>query len=109
VTFAGKPLAEAMVVFHPVEGSVEGDHKPLAYTTDEGRFDMTTYLTGDGAPAGKYEITVELREPRVVGEETIRDGRNLLPPKYSRPDTSGLTCTVAEGENELPPIAIEDR
>jgi hypothetical protein len=101
----GRPLAEAMVVLHPAnEGEVS--QRPIAYADAEGEFAVTTLKSGDGAPAGRYHITVELRAPRLAGEETIRDGKNLLPARFSDPATSGLSYEVKPGDNLIPPIAV---
>jgi hypothetical protein len=43
------------------------------------------------------------------GEELVRDGRNLLPARYSRPETSGLQYEVVVGENQVPPLALRSR
>lgn len=104
-----KPLGEAMVVLHPQGGDGALKQKPIAYTDADGRFRMTTFQSNDGAPAGPYAITVELRAPRTVGEEVVRDGRNLLPPRYADPATSGLKVDVVEGENVIPPIDVAGR
>jgi hypothetical protein len=106
---AGKPIADAIVTLHPSSSSPDLTQRPIAYSDAEGRFSMTTFETGDGAPTGKYAITVEWRAPRTVGEEVIRDGRNLLPPRYSEPETSKLNVNVTEGDNEIPPIDIPRR
>jgi hypothetical protein len=109
VRFNGQPLAEALVVFHPQSGGAPGTPKPFAQTDAQGNFRLSTRTAGDGAPAGEYHITVELRELRQVGEETSRDGPNLLPPRFAHPDQSGLRHTVAEGHNEVPPLEISAR
>lgn len=101
-----KPLAEAMIVLHPAGGDMEGKQKPVAYSDAAGRFAVSTRVLGDGAPPGEYSITVELRAPQTLGEETVRNGPNLLPSRYAQPVTSGLRCTVANSENELPPIDL---
>ncbi len=105
----GKPLAEAMVVFHPLEPKSRIHPKPMAYCDEQGRFQLMTYQAGDGAPAGRYAITVELRAPRPIGEEIVRDGPNTLPARYGRPETSPLALQVVEGDNEVPPLAIAER
>jgi hypothetical protein len=106
VLLAGKPLAEAMIVFHPLDAPPTGAPKPLAYCDAEGRFALTTMQTGDGAPPGRYAVTVELRAARQIGEEMVRDGRNLLPPQYADPQRTPLKYDVAAGANELPAIQI---
>ena len=106
VLMAGKPLVEAMVVFHPLDARAAGAPKPVAYSDAEGRFALTTLQTGDGAPPGRYVVTVELRAARQIGEEMVRDGRNLLPPQYADPQRTPLKYDVATGANELPAIQI---
>lgn len=107
VSYKGKPLAEAMVVLHPLDGSVEGDHKPIARSAADGTFSLTTFKDNDGAPPGQYGITVELRAPQTIGEEVVRNGAHLLPVKYSKPETSGLKFAVElQGSNEIPPINL---
>jgi hypothetical protein len=102
----GKPLAESVVVLHRIGGDVEGNQKPMAIAKPDGTFELTTYHSGDGAPPGEYAITVELRGLVTGGEEPVRTGPNTLPAKYAKPESSGLKCTVVEGENEIPAIDI---
>jgi hypothetical protein len=109
ITFNGKPLAEAIVVLHPADGDVAGNQKPMATTDAGGNFELTTFTRNDGAPVGDYAITIELRAVETGGEEPVRTGRNLLPPRYAKPETSGLKYMVVEGENQIPPIEIAPR
>lgn len=109
VTLDSKPLAEATVVFHPLDALLQSAPKPLAYTDADGRYALTTFRRTDGAQAGQYTITIELRAPRQVGEELVRDGRNLLPARYAGPETSGLRYEVIVGENAVPPLALTSR
>lgn len=104
-----KPLAEAMIVLHPVGREMEGKQKPLGYSDQSGHFELTTWQSGDGAPPGVYSITVELRALRRVGEEMIRDGRNLIPDRYAKPQASQFRCEITEGTNELPPLSLSSR
>ncbi|MBI2825173.1 MAG: hypothetical protein HYX69_10850 [Planctomycetia bacterium] len=106
---AAEPVAEAMVVFHPLSSSAEAPQKPLAYTDAEGQFALTTDKPNDGAPEGEYAITVELRAPRQIGEETVRDGPSQLPAKYARPETTPLRYRVVPGMNDVPPLAVGPR
>jgi hypothetical protein len=107
VTYRKKPLAEAVVTFHPKTSQPPGH--PLSATTDaQGRFKLTTKTPNDGASPGDYTVTVVLREKRRDGDEEVRNGRNLLPSKYSEPGTSGLTATVKPQDNVLEPFALTD-
>lgn len=103
----GKPLAEAVVVFHRIGGDVEGNQKPMAIAKGDGSYDLTTYHSGDGAPPGEYAITIELRALTTGGEEPIRNGRNTLPVKYAKPESSGFKYMVVEGENQVPPFIVK--
>jgi len=109
VLMGGKPLAEAMVAFHPLGEHPAKAPRPVAYCDQEGRFTLTTLKSGDGAPPGRYAITIELREAKLIGEEVVRDGRNLLPPQYGNPQRSPLKCEVVAGDNAVPPIHVEQR
>lgn len=103
----GKPLAEAVVVLHRVGGDIEGNQKPMAIAKPDGTFDLTTFHANDGAPLGDYAITVVLPALTTGGEEPTRNGPNTLPAKYAKPETSGLKCTVVEGDNQIPPIDVK--
>lgn len=109
VTQDGKPLVDVMVVFHPLSPPAEPFPLPLGHTDVQGKFELQTLRAADGAPAGEYAVTLELRELRRSGEELTRDGKNLLPPRYATPRSTPLRYTVVEGENEVPPIAISAR
>ena len=101
-----QPVAEALVVFHPRGGQAKESLQPQAQTDADGWFELTTLKPGDGAQTGEYAITVELREHRLVGEEFVRDGPNLLPARYTRSDSSDLRYKVVAGRNEVPPLIL---
>ena len=109
IRLEGKPLAEAMVVFHPLDPDAPEISKPLAYSDKDGEFELTTLKPRDGAPAGEYAITVELRELIQDGDQMVRDGRNLLPERYRIPSESGLKFTVENEANEVPVIELKSK
>jgi hypothetical protein len=109
VLWNGRPLAEAQVIFHPQFSADEEFPQPIGQTDAQGNFRLSTLQANDGAPVGEYRITIELRDLRNVGEETVRDGPNLLPARFVRPQESGLHFTVVEGENVVPPLEIPAR
>jgi hypothetical protein len=106
VSYRGQPVAEALVVFHPLDG--QPGPKPLAYTDAQGRFTLTTHQAADGARAGEYAVTVELRALTTRGEDQTRDGRHLLPVRYSQPFTSGLRHRVEPDDNIVPMWRLTD-
>jgi len=105
----GKPVAEAYVVFHPTTPIADWNAKPRASTDADGRFTLTTDKASDGAPPGAYQVTVELRGQRQVGEELVRDGAQLLPERYRQPEKSGIQVTIVEGANELPRFELKKK
>jgi hypothetical protein len=103
-----KPVAEALVVFHRLAGS-QPARKPTGTTDDDGYFTLTTDRTDDGAPAGEYAVTVELRGWITRGEEQVRDGPNQLPARYADPARTDLRCLVRSGKNEAEAFRLSAR
>jgi hypothetical protein len=96
-----KPAPKAIVTFHPLGtmGVETGPEtvNPHGVVAEDGTFQLTTYSPNDGAPAGKYAVTIIWRtEPRSRDEEE----RTLLPLRYGHPGSSGLRAEVKEGPNE---------
>ncbi len=99
----GQPLHYASVVLHPA-WEVAGEFtKPRGTTDADGRFQLTTFEGADGAPTGKYFVTVQ----QWVTPKPDEGPRNQLKPKYAAPQTSGIEVTITEGENVLPAISVD--
>jgi len=97
VTYDGKPLAEATVVFSPV-----GEQQAAVGRTDaRGNFRLTTFKDGDGAIPGNYKvgITCVHTEGPLPGTNldevipTIKE-TSIIPVKYGNFEKSGLTTEV---------------
>ncbi len=99
----GKPAEHASVVLHPVSDAGAGVPKPHGKVGADGTYKLTTYDTDDGAPAGEYKITVELW----LAGRGDEPASNRLNPKYSRPETSGLTATVGTGPSEIKVVELK--
>lgn len=129
ITKSGKPVANAMITFHPVDPSIikmpEGATgieiaKPTTTTDENGDFVLSTYFAKDGAPAGEYKVTVILSSQsfdQTKGRTT--EGDEELPPNsnqvaipsaavakarfpYSSLETTDLMATIkSEGENSF--------
>ena len=54
----GRLAGNSRVVFHPVDKANSIPINPVANTRPDGTFQLMTYTTGDGAPAGEYIVTV---------------------------------------------------
>ena len=97
----GIGVPHVTVIFH-FKNPPEGFIKPRAISNADGVFNLTTYDSGDGAPVGEYDITVEqwLNDNPQVGPT------NRLPEKFGSPGTSGIKATVASTENLLSPFVV---
>ena len=93
-----RPVGNALVVMHPLDRAEGASVLSYARTDNEGRFTVSTYEPFDGAPAGKYAVTVL--------KEDDQEGKHVLPPAYANPGTSGLGVTVTEAPNELRPFQL---
>ncbi len=63
----------------------------------------------DQAPAPDRAVVIDQSNPNwqtVYGTEA---GRQLLPPRYAKPETSGLTATVGEGPATIPPFRLSTK
>src|SRR5262245_56273171 len=98
VTFKGKPAVGARVALH---GKGKGPGLPYAdgIADAEGRVRLSTYRAFDGAPAGEYAVTAELRKPYYTAEGKL--GPNLLPARFASVKTTPLTVAVKRGEQHF--------
>jgi hypothetical protein len=107
VTLDGDPIRNAAVMFVPVDGG-----RPSTGRTDaEGRFELSTIVPGDGTAPGEYTVTITACESLVPEDEagpvTDEDYENeqirwIVPQRYSRAETSGLTADVGRKNHEFP-------
>jgi hypothetical protein len=112
VLYRGRPTAHALVTFHPLEDDGPAAVRPVAEADEQGRFTLTTYAAGDGAPEGEYRVTVQwllASRSQFPGQGDDYVTSNYLPDRYGRPDTSGLQATVVPGDNELPTFELKAR
>lgn len=82
VTLDGKPIEAGIVQFHPPAGQVAaGEIGP------DGAFTLTTRSSGDGVLPGTYQATV-------TGEAAEPSQQPLIPLRYTRAGSSGLSVTI---------------
>jgi hypothetical protein len=96
----GVPAVNATIVFHleepaPKKPTRAGD----AWVESDGSFVLSTYAAGDGAPAGKYIVTV-VPDGGYGKKEKLPAGLEI-PAVYRKPDTSPLRVEVKSGNNEF--------
>ena len=79
VNVNGKPAGGAMVSLHAAGKPELGVVTPHGVTDETGKFSLTTYQPDDGAPEGKYQVTVSWADKLSQSSsdaETVR--RNFL-------------------------------
>jgi len=104
VTYKGKPIPDASIRLHPIDGNSE-TVIPRGTVGPDSKFALTTYRKDDGAPEGEYYVSVSWVGPLDGVDEEDEDRlRERLPKKYTKPETSGVKVTIAADQNELPPI-----
>lgn len=105
VLYNGQPLTFGVVMFHPPKGQVA-----QAEIQSDGSFILSTFRTDDGAVPGHYLISVicyEAHDPKGAGPREDEGGgmwlgKALIPLKYTRANSSGLSADVSlEGPNKI--------
>ena len=116
VTLDGKPLAGAVVTFHP---ATKDGSSAVGGTDRFGKFDMNTAGQGNGALIGEYRVTVtklvseeKMMNPDEAKKFTSETGKpppqpkvtNEAPADYATPQGTPLTATVKRGG---PPLKFD--
>jgi hypothetical protein len=104
----GKPMPGALIVLQPTWTKEPVFPQPRAVVNDDGSFVLGTYNKDDGAPVGEYRVSVQWLVKRVQREEVEGSTlpTNVLPPRYGKFDTSGLTAVIQEGDNDIPAFQL---
>lgn len=103
VVYRGQPLADAIVVCFP---TVAGPNAVAAsaYTDSSGNFSLQAYPPDKGAVPGDYQVTIQKDAPQeaAAAGPAAHDAppppppKPLIPAKYGKIETSGLTLKVPE-------------
>ncbi len=105
VTFGGKPVEGANIVFYPDIGLDGARLTSQAKTDREGRFRMRTHVGGGkfkpGIVPGQYSVAISKLDTAAI-KTMLAPPKNLLPRKYAAPKSSQLKAEVAAGrENDF--------
>ena len=98
VTYQGKPVANASVGFTSLDNKVRAGGR----TDGVGSFVLSTYGDQDGAPPGKYRVTVAVSltkeiAPEVLEPEPEGGWKSPIPAKYANPATTDILVEVTQG------------
>jgi hypothetical protein len=96
----GKPAAGAFVLLTPENPGEEKDWPfgyPRANVNPDGSFEVGTLTSNDGAPEGKYKVTVTwmVAPPGAKTDDPEAATIDKLQGKYRHPAKSALSATVA--------------
>lgn len=97
----GGPVDRALIVLHPQSSNTTAP-KPRGTTAADGSFELSTFNTGDGAPEGRYQVSIE----RWLRKDPNESPVNHLPPNLASPTTSGIEVEVKAGPNALDPFKL---
>jgi hypothetical protein len=106
VTYEGKPVEAAKVVFRTKLAETNREYAAFGYTDSSGRYTLQTFDPGDGAVAGSQQVAVEKltwTQPTAdsPGADPLKPvSTSHLPDRYASATTSGFTAEVtAKGPN----------
>ena len=119
VTWKGQPVEAARVVFVPAAAGIEA---ASGVTDAAGKFQLTTFVAGDGAQPGEYRVKVSKYDTKKASTADKKEymsfeeeqkmvfsgdelptppAKNLLPKKFDNDATSGITHTVTKSSSTL--------
>ena len=111
--FAGQgtgriPAAGAVVIFTPKDGPPRSEGEcPHAQVGEDGKFVVTTFVNGDGAPAGDYTITIHWTTPRPPPPYKPKNVVDKLDGQYGDPKKAEISYSVERRrDNAIPPIEL---
>ncbi|MCA9077655.1 MAG: hypothetical protein KDA93_21695 [Planctomycetaceae bacterium] len=88
----GQPAQYVQVDCYPASESTAIKYKLSTMTNQDGRFELTTYESGDGLPEGTYKLTFQWLEIGLVSYDKFEGA-------YADPEKSQNTITVVKGES----------
>jgi|tagenome__1003787_1003787.scaffolds.fasta_scaffold20947798_2 hypothetical protein len=117
VSYKGAPLTsvtQGIVRYLPKDPDT-GAREATGRVQPDGSFVMTTFQKDDGVIVGDYAITVSAYSTHELTRQETESGlratgpKLLIPDKYLKSDTSGLTDSVAAGHPGFKNIELSDK
>ena len=105
VVYRERSLKGAVVVFHPADSKRTDLPSPRGVLDQDGSFELSTYIARDGAPAGRYKVTVSLELIPQGGERD--DSYIASPSQFADFDSTELMTDIPRGGGELPPLMLD--
>ncbi len=112
-----QPAVGVQVVLYPQDAAQTNIHNlfPHGETDQNGRFDLSTYVAGDGAPTGDWTVTLTWPIDRIdpkLKEQWLATGDSLpdrLRGRYASPQASKLHVTITDEIATLDPIDLKSQ
>jgi hypothetical protein len=111
----GKPADGAMVIFCPQEGQTEQlmRERPVGFAGNDGKYQLTTFVSNDGAPAGQYKVLIQWPLSNTQQGGDPRGGRgggpDRLRGRYFNLERTTLTATINEAPTEIPAFQLTSK
>lgn len=116
VNVDARPADGAIIIFCPATAGTELDSvRPAGKTDAAGKFQLTTFEPGDGAPAGEFKVLVKWPASTLAGDDRERrpgsanKGPDRLKGKYYNQESTPITATIQKGANDLPPFELKSK
>lgn len=95
ITVDGVPQEGLQIKLHDEAGVDSAKPTfPSGFSTGDGKIAISTYANGDGAPAGTYKVTIELRELDLIS--MAYSGPDKLNERYADAEKPGIQWTISE-------------
>lgn len=101
---AGKPAASAVVSLQALDDPQLRSLAPHAVVGADGAFQLTTFASGDGAPAGKYALSITWPSAPLPGYDT--EGPDRFRGYYSNPQKPFKQVEIEARSNDLGRIEL---
>lgn len=98
----GKPAVGAVVLLTPDVPRKDG-LTPVGRAGEDGKFWLTTYENNDGAPPGRYRVTINWPERKAGGGPPA----DRLKGRYADVSKSRWSVEIKEAPNTLPTLELE--
>ena len=109
VLFKGEPAAGAQLAFYGLDDPLRAPDAPFpqAVVQADGSYQVSSYAVADGAPAGRYKVTIVWRKSATADPEIRDDSPDLLRGRYATLEASDITVNVSPTGGELPTIELK--
>jgi major membrane immunogen (membrane-anchored lipoprotein) len=116
VTYKGEPVAKGTIAFEPTNPPAPKGRIASGYI-ENGSYTLTTLIDGDGAMPGEYKVIINSTTVDMTGlakqkgglvhqgdadfQKILKEGKSLVPAKYGKSETSGLTKKIEATSNTI--------